>query len=73
MEEMEGSWWPTAVLVIVLLSCWIKYGSGRMAVGLRRTMNIQRLHWKKRLGFRDDSKYKMTAGDGANQKYKRQG
>ena len=33
----------------------------------------QKLKMKKKLGFRDDSKYKMGAGDGANQKYKRQG
>ena len=33
----------------------------------------QRVQLKKKLGLRDDSKYKMSAGDGANQKYKRQG
>lgn len=33
----------------------------------------KRLKWRKKLGLRDDSKYKMKAGDGANQKYARQG
>ncbi len=28
---------------------------------------------KKQFGFRDESKYKMNAGDGANQRHKRQG
>lgn len=28
---------------------------------------------KKEMGYRDESKYKMKTGDGANQKYKRQG
>jgi len=33
----------------------------------------QRLSLRKKLGYRDASKYRMNAGDGANQKYKRQG
>jgi hypothetical protein len=33
----------------------------------------KRVQLKKKLGYRDESKYKMGAGDGANQKYKRQG
>lgn len=33
----------------------------------------KRVHLKKKLGYRDESKYRMEAGDGANQKYKRQG
>jgi len=34
---------------------------------------FQKVQWKKQLGYRDESKYKMGAGDGANQRHKRQG
>ena len=36
-------------------------------------VSVQRLKLKKRLGYRDGSKYAMSAGDGANMKLKRQG
>lgn len=34
---------------------------------------VQKLKVKKDYGLRDESKYKMSVGDGANLKYKRQG
>jgi hypothetical protein len=35
---------------------------------------LQRVQWKKKLGLRDESKYKDgAAGDGANQRHQRQG
>ena len=40
---------------------------------LNNIMEYQRLSLRKRMGYRDESKYKMKAGDGANEKYKRQG
>mmetsp|Transcript_25583 Transcript_25583/g.37965 ORF Transcript_25583/g.37965 Transcript_25583/m.37965 type:complete len:80 (+) Transcript_25583:88-327(+) len=72
-DVLKGSWAPTITVVIILIMRWLITSQGNLAVSLRRMMQMQKLQTKKKLGLRDDSKYKMGAGDGANQKYKRQG
>eukprot|EP00586_Coscinodiscus_wailesii_P014712 CAMPEP_0172498090 /NCGR_PEP_ID=MMETSP1066-20121228/109188_1 /TAXON_ID=671091 /ORGANISM="Coscinodiscus wailesii, Strain CCMP2513" /LENGTH=78 /DNA_ID=CAMNT_0013271219 /DNA_START=91 /DNA_END=327 /DNA_ORIENTATION=- len=69
----EGSWKPSIIVVAVIILFWLGYGQGNVPMRFRRWYNIQRISWKKKLGYRDESNYKMSAGDGANQKYKRQG
>mmetsp|Transcript_11350 Transcript_11350/g.17023 ORF Transcript_11350/g.17023 Transcript_11350/m.17023 type:complete len:82 (-) Transcript_11350:174-419(-) len=73
MEQTEGSWMPTIVITLLGLILWLVYGKGDRPVRFRRWYNLERLKLKKRLGYRDDSKYAMSAGDGANMKLKRQG
>lgn len=34
---------------------------------------MQKLKFKRAFGLRDEERYKMKAGDGSNQAYKRQG
>eukprot|EP00978_Attheya_sp_CCMP212_P037011 scaffold171769_cov39-Attheya_sp.AAC.1 len=68
-----GSWIPLIVASCVMLLRWLLFGQGGTPVKLRRWFNIQRVSWKKKLGYRDESRYQMSAGDGANQRYKRQG
>mmetsp|Transcript_15940 Transcript_15940/g.22477 ORF Transcript_15940/g.22477 Transcript_15940/m.22477 type:complete len:80 (-) Transcript_15940:258-497(-) len=69
----EGSWTPFLIITFLLILRWIIFGQGDLPVRIRRWYNMQKIHWKKTLGYRDETKYQMTAGDGANQKYKRQG
>jgi len=71
--EVTGSWIPTIVISVLILVRWIVIGNGKTPVGFRRWFSMQKIHWKRRLGYRDINKYKMTAGDGANQKLQRQG
>ena len=74
-EDQEGSWIPFIVIVVAGLLWWITYSDSRTAVKIRRSISSKRLQLKKKYGLRDDAKYKEMkgAGDGANQKYKRQG
>jgi hypothetical protein len=74
-EEVEGgSWIPMIVILAGITMWWIAYSPSPTALRIRRFYNAKRLHWKKKLGLRDESIYKNgTAGDGANQKHKRQG
>eukprot|EP00529_Nitzschia_sp_RCC80_P034375 CAMPEP_0113442090 /NCGR_PEP_ID=MMETSP0014_2-20120614/1429_1 /TAXON_ID=2857 /ORGANISM="Nitzschia sp." /LENGTH=105 /DNA_ID=CAMNT_0000332975 /DNA_START=554 /DNA_END=871 /DNA_ORIENTATION=- /assembly_acc=CAM_ASM_000159 len=74
-EDQEGSWIPFIVIVLVGLLWWVTYSESRTAVKIRRSMSSKRIQLKKKYGLRDDAKYKEMkgAGDGANQKYKRQG
>lgn len=72
-DDVEGSWTPSLILGTVALFVWIAYGSGPKPVKFRRWFNTQRVSLRKKLGYRDDTKYNMKAGDGANIKYKRQG
>mmetsp|Transcript_53613 Transcript_53613/g.160492 ORF Transcript_53613/g.160492 Transcript_53613/m.160492 type:complete len:82 (-) Transcript_53613:1377-1622(-) len=69
----DGSWTPTIAIASLLLLRWIVFGKGDTPVRIRRWYNMQRVQWRKKLGYRDDSKYKMKAGDGSNERYKRQG
>lgn len=72
-EEVQGSWTPFILLTLLLLLRWLVYGESNGAVGIRRWYNMQRVQLRKRLGYRDESKYQMGAGEGAHQKYQRQG
>lgn len=65
----EGSWTPTLVLLAILGLRHLL----RNSVRFQRFASNQRIHWRKRLGYRDESKYQMGVGDGANMKLKRQG
>mmetsp|Transcript_10491 Transcript_10491/g.16075 ORF Transcript_10491/g.16075 Transcript_10491/m.16075 type:complete len:80 (-) Transcript_10491:1551-1790(-) len=72
-SESEGSWTPFLVITFLLILRWIVFGQADVPVRIRRWCNMKKIHWKKTRGYRDETKYQMTAGDGANQKYKRQG
>eukprot|EP00979_Chaetoceros_neogracilis_P001956 scaffold349_cov267-Chaetoceros_neogracile.AAC.51 len=72
-ETVQGSWVPIIIVLVLLTLRWLLTSQGNVAVSIRRMMQMQKLRTKKKFGLRDDSKYKMGAGDGANQKYKRQG
>jgi len=68
-HETEGSWTPTIVIAIFLLFKYVFSNSLR----LQRFYGTQKLYWRKRLGYRDETKYQMGVGDGANLNLKRQG
>mmetsp|Transcript_23991 Transcript_23991/g.28289 ORF Transcript_23991/g.28289 Transcript_23991/m.28289 type:complete len:80 (-) Transcript_23991:525-764(-) len=72
-DVVGGSWAPTIIIVIIVISRWLAFSQGDGAIRIRRCCQMQKIYWKKKLGFRDDSKYRMGAGDGANQKHVRQG
>eukprot|EP00804_Cyclotella_cryptica_P026792 CCRYP_007975-RA/>CCRYP_007975-RA protein AED:0.42 eAED:0.42 QI:0/-1/0/1/-1/1/1/0/74 len=65
----EGSWWPTIILATYLIASYVF----RNSTTVQRFIGKQKIYLKKRLGYRDDSKYQMGVGDGANMKLKRQG
>ena len=70
----DGSWAPFLILVFVLVLRWIMVGESGLPIRIRRWYQTKRVQIKKRMGLRDDSKYKnFAAGDGSNLKYKRQG
>jgi hypothetical protein len=57
----------------MLILRWIVVSPNDNAVRIRRWIGMQKVKWRRTLGFRDNTKYKMGAGDGANQRYIRQG
>lgn len=65
----EGSWTPTIIVAIILIIRYLL----RNSITLQRFIGRQKIYWRKRLGYRDESKYQMGVGDGANMKLKRQG
>ena len=65
----KGSWIPSLILFAILILRYLL----QQSIGFQRFVNNQKVHWRKRLGYRDESKYRMGAGDGANTKFKRQG
>jgi len=67
-ENETGSWTPVAILLILLLARFILKNQS-----IRRTFQMQKLKLKRAFGLRDEERYKMKAGDGSNQAYKRQG
>lgn len=77
IEEMDyqtyhgtgGSWAPTIVILAALAARHLL----RSSVRCQRFVSGQRIYWRRKLGYRDDSKYQMGVGDGANMKLKRQG
>ena len=44
-----------------------------MPIKFRRWLGGQKVQAKKKFGYRDEEKYRMTAGGGADQRLKRQG
>jgi hypothetical protein len=73
-DTQQGSWTPMIIVLLLVLIRWIVFGQGSIVpVRVRRWYNMKRVKVKKEMGYRDESKYKMKTGDGANQKYKRQG
>mmetsp|Transcript_9109 Transcript_9109/g.13205 ORF Transcript_9109/g.13205 Transcript_9109/m.13205 type:complete len:80 (-) Transcript_9109:116-355(-) len=73
VSTQEGSWTPTILFVIIGTILWLSFGKGGTPIKFRRWYNIKRVYWRKKLGYRDETKYKMGAGDGANQRNFRQG
>ncbi|KAL7470175.1 hypothetical protein ACHAXS_010417 [Conticribra weissflogii] len=65
----EGSWTPTILLAAFLL---FKYAFSN-SLRVQRFYGTQKIYWRKRLGYRDETKYQMGVGDGANLNLKRQG
>ena len=65
----KGSWAPTILLLLFLLCRHLL----RNSIQVQRFVSNQKIHWRRRLGYRDESKYQMGVGDGANMKLKRQG
>ena len=65
----KGSWKPTIILLTLLSIRYLYQNS----ISFQRFISNQKIHWRKRLGYRDDTKYQMGVGDGANMKLKRQG
>mmetsp|Transcript_9517 Transcript_9517/g.17892 ORF Transcript_9517/g.17892 Transcript_9517/m.17892 type:complete len:142 (-) Transcript_9517:1059-1484(-) len=72
-ETTRGSWTATICIIIFLLVRWLFTSQREIALTFRRLFQMQLLQFKRKVGLRDDAKYKMGAGDGANQKHKRQG
>ena len=65
----EGSWTPTLLLLAFLA---LRHLLGN-SIKFQRFVSNQRIQWRRRLGHRDDTKYQMGVGDGANMNLKRQG
>ena len=65
----EGSWTPTIIVVTILIIRYLL----RNSITFQRFVGSQKIYWRKRLGYRDETKYQMGVGDGANMKLKRQG
>lgn len=64
----EGSWAPFAILIIIWVARFILKNQS-----IKRALQMQKLKLKRFFGLRDEERYKMKAGDGSNQAYKRQG
>ena len=71
--EAAGSWLPAAAVAVLLLARWLAYGKGGLPIRFCRWMGLRKVEWRRRLGYRDDDRYRMRAGDGSNLKLKRQG
>lgn len=70
----EGSWAPFLIFGLIIALRWIMVGQSGFPIRIRRWYQTKRVQFKKRMGLRDESKYKnFAAGDGSNLKYKRQG
>jgi hypothetical protein len=73
-DEPAGSWTLLIVVSIFIFLYWISFSQSGTPMRFRRWYNMQRVQLKKKLGMRDESIYReFAAGDGANQRYKRQG
>ena len=65
----KGSWIPTIIIISTLL---IRYSLSK-SIKFQRFVSTTKISIKKKLGYRDDAKYQMGVGDGANMNLKRQG
>ena len=65
----KGSWAPTIIIISILL---IRYLLSK-SIKFQRFVSTTKISIKKKLGYRDDAKYQMGVGDGANMNLKRQG
>ena len=65
----KGSWIPTIIIISILL---IRYLLSK-SIKFQRFVSTTKISIKKKLGYRDDAKYQMGVGDGANMNLKRQG
>lgn len=65
----KGSWIPTIIIISILLIRTLLSKS----IKFQRFVSTTKISIKKKLGYRDDTKYKMGVGDGANMNLKRQG
>lgn len=68
-HETQGSWTP-AILLVALF--FIKYLFTN-SIKFQRFYGTQKIMIRKRMGYRDETKYQMGVGDGANMNLKRQG
>ena len=71
--ETEGSWVPFLLICLLLIIRWLTYSKSDIPIKFRRWLGGQKVQAKKKFGYRDEEKYKMTAGGGADQRLKRQG
>lgn len=72
--SVEGSWTPLIVVSIFIFVYWIAFSQSGTPKRIRRWYSMQRVQLKKKMGMRDESIYReFSAGDGANQCYKRSG
>ena len=69
----EGSWTPFVLICVVLAARWLASSKSDFPIKFRRWVGKQKVQAKKKLGYRDEEKYKMSAGSGADQRLKRQG
>mmetsp|Transcript_6548 Transcript_6548/g.11880 ORF Transcript_6548/g.11880 Transcript_6548/m.11880 type:complete len:81 (+) Transcript_6548:401-643(+) len=68
-HETRGSW----TLTILLATLFAVRRALRNSIEFQRFTKNQKIYWKNKLGYRDESKYVMGVGDGANMDLKRQG
>jgi hypothetical protein len=71
--SVAGSWTPAILIITILIVRWLAYSKSDAAIKFRRWLGGKKVQLKKQLGYRDDEKYKMKAGGGADQRLKRQG
>mmetsp|Transcript_9513 Transcript_9513/g.15797 ORF Transcript_9513/g.15797 Transcript_9513/m.15797 type:complete len:81 (-) Transcript_9513:290-532(-) len=69
----EGSWTPFLLFCVLLVARWLAYSKSDVPIKFRRWLGGQKVQAKKKLQLRDDAKYQMSAGSGADQRLKRQG
>lgn len=73
-KDMVGSYVPMVLILLIILAKWLWGGTDDIPVRFRRWYGLQRVTFRKKLGYRDESIYRPgTAGDGSNRKHKRQG
>lgn len=69
----EGSWTPFLLICAVLVARWLASSKSDFPIKFRRWLGKQKVQARKKFGYRDEEKYKMSAGSGADQRLKRQG